>query len=372
MLLSDMEALVRDDLFDPAGNPTMRWQQSDLDRAIDRAITEYSRVYPNIISVDIPTVPYQRTYPYPPPVNPAYPVWWIEKILYPLQVPGSQFSAPAAGPDAQSQVGAGLGIGTYGYAVTLLSQGGETTPSPATFITTTTGNQQVQLADIPIGPLPNSAVQPTVQVLARVIYRTVANGAQLYYLATISDNTTTVYTDTTPDNALEATRTAPAVNTSGMMIYPPIERAFSEFSNLFDTSVALGTSAAGPAFTLQIADTELPPDTMQIIRVHYATRHQLDSQGSSFPDVHRDVIALGAVAYALLAYQVPTNDNFEFQDGELRDRLDDSKIPLAWLARGKQSLTDFRSKLEEIRRGRDYATSARSQWGDIPARWDRT
>jgi hypothetical protein len=372
MLLSDMETLVRDDLFDPLGNPNQRWQTSDIDRAIDKAVEEYSRVYPNIVSVDVATQPYQRTYPYPVPVNANYPVWWIEKLLYPLQVQGSQFAAPAAAPTATAQAGAGLGSGAYQYAVTFLSQGGETTPSPVAVVTTTAGNQQVKLSSIPLGPAPNSAVQPTVQVLARVIYRSQAGGSALYYLATINDNTTTSYTDTAPDSALNTARPAPTVNTSGMMVYPPVERSFAEFSNLFDSSVALGTSATGPAFTLQIADTELPADTSQIIRVHYACKQQLDSSGSTISEVHRDVIALGAVAYALLAYQVPTNDNFAFQDGELRDRLDDSKIPVAWLARGWKSLQDFRAKLEEIKRMRDYATSARSQWGDVPARWDRT
>ena len=30
------------------------------------------------------------------------------------------------------------------------------------------------------------------------------------------------------------------------------------------------------------------------------------------------------------AYQVPTNDNFEFQDGGLRDHVNDTAIPTAW------------------------------------------
>jgi len=67
------------------------------------------------------------------------------------------------------------------------------------------------------------------------------------------------------------------------------------------------------------------------MRVFYATKHQLDNSGSTIPEAHRDIIVNGAVAYAMLAYQVPTNDNFDFQDGALRDRIDDTKIPLAWL-----------------------------------------
>ncbi len=45
MLLSDIETAVRQDLFDPSG-ASERWQQSDIDRAIDKAVDRYSQYYP--------------------------------------------------------------------------------------------------------------------------------------------------------------------------------------------------------------------------------------------------------------------------------------------------------------------------------------
>lgn len=389
MLLSDVETAARQDLFDPLGSSTQRWQTSDIDRAIDKAVDRYSQYYPNVVFMDMPTRPYQRTYPYPQPWNASYPVWWIERILYPLQYYGSYYNPPLAGMSASAVAGAGLGIGVYQYAVTWLSQGGETPPSPLVSVTTSSGDAQVNLAAIPPGPAQTSTPGiATNTVIGRNLYRTVAGGSQLFLLSTIQDNTTTSVIDAAPDSALTGKPLPPAVNTSGVMLWPPFERSFAEYSNIFDSSAALasggnlgaqggvgvGQSNAGsvtPSFTLALSGAELPLDATSIMRIFYATKHQLDASGSTIPEVHRDIIVLGASAYAMEAYQSPTNDNFDFQDGALRDRIDDTKIPAAWLAAAKNKMQQFEARLLEIKQQRDFAASSRAQWGDIPARWPR-
>jgi hypothetical protein len=129
--------------------------------------------------------------------------------------------------------------------------------------------------------------------------------------------------------------------------------------------------AVVPSFTLKMGMAELPQDNTLVMRVWYATKHQLDANGSTIPEIHRDIITLGATAYAMEAYQVPTNDNFHFQDGALRDQVDDTRIPLAWLAATKSRMDQFQARLEEIKQQRDFASSARCHWGDIPARYER-
>jgi hypothetical protein len=389
MLLSDIETAVRADLFDPLGGSSQRWATSDLDRAIDKAVDRYSQYYPNIVYADLSSQPYQRTYPYPVSWNAAYPVWWIERILYPLQAYGSTFAPPSAGMSASPVSGSGLGTGIYQYAVTFLSQGGETPPSPLTQVTTTTGNQKVSLLSIPPGPnttlLPGTA---TNMVIGRNLYRTPVGGSTLYLLATLQDNSTSSYSDTTADATLTSRPQPPAVNTSGVMLWPPFERNFAEYSNLFDSTASLAaggnlgsqgaigtgqgpTGTLAPSFTLTLASVELPQDTQQVLRVFYATKHQLDANGSTIPEVHRDIIVLGAAAYAMEAYQIPTNDNFDFQDGALHDRIDDTKIPLAWLAATKAKQDQFETRLQEVKQQRDFAYGARVHWGEIPTRWPR-
>lgn len=388
MLLTDIETAVRQDLFDPAG-ANQRWATSDLDRAIDKAVERYSEYYPNIAYSDMASEPFQRTYPYPTPWNPAYPIWWIERIIYPLQIYGSGFTPPGSGAILSTQAGSGLSIGTYQYAVTLLSQGGETPPSPISTITTTSGNTRINLTSIPLG-----AAQPTIAgiatntVIGRNIYRTLVGGSTLFLLATIPDNSTTTYLDSAPDSTLNNMPSPPTLNTSGVMYWPPLERSFSEYSNLFDSTAALaaggnlGTmgavgSAAGPTgtqaptFTLLLNSVNLPKDNTLILRVFYATKHQLDTSGSTIPDVHHDVIALGACAYAMEAYQVAQNDNFSWQDGGLRDHIDDSMIPKSWAASAKNKMDQFIARLDEIKRNRDYASSSKVHWGDIPRQWNR-
>lgn len=388
MVLSDIEAIVRQDLFDPVGS-NQRWQNSDIDRAIDKAVDRYSQYYPNIAYADMATQPFQRTYPYPQAWNPNYPVWWIERILFPLQAFGSTFAPPAAGLSATPVAGSGLSVGSYQYAVTFLAPGGETTPSPLSNASTNSGNQQINLSSIPVGSTITSTPGVAVNsIIGRNLYRTQAGGSTLFLLTTLGDNTTTSYSDSTPDSTLSGRVSAPTVNTSGVMFWPPFEREFAEYSNLFDSSMALAAggnqgvqgsvgdppspeSALAQSFTLKLTLAEMPRDNTLVMRVFYATKHQLDSSGSTIPEVHRDIIVSGAVAYAMLAYQVPTNDNFDFQDGALRDRIDDTKIPHSWLSAAQLRLQHFEARLQEIKNQRDFASSSRVHWGDIAYRWVR-
>lgn len=388
MLLSDIEALVRQDLFDPAG-ASQRWANSDIDRGIDKAVERYSQYYPNIAYADLGTQPFQRTYPYPQSWNVAYPVWWIERILYPLQAYGSYFNPPPAGMSAAAVSGSGLGTGTYQYSVTFLSQGGESTPSSVVTVITTGGNQRVSLSSIPLGPpAPATPGVATNAVIGRNLYRSQVGGSQLFLLATLADNTTTTYSDTTADSALAGKPPPPTINTSGVMLWPPFERDFAEYSNIFDSTAALAAGGnlgvqgaiGGPlspagaltqSFTLKLSSAELPQDNTLVMRVFYATKHQLDSSGSTIPEVHRDIIVLGACAFAMEAYQVPTNDNFDFQDGALRDRVDDTNIPASWLAATRAKMQQFEARLQEIKQQRDFASSSRAHWGDIASKYPR-
>lgn len=383
MLLSDIETAVRQDLFDTGAT---RWQTSDIDRAIDKAVDRYTQYYPNINWADMPTEAYQRTYPYPTPANPSYPVLWIERVIVPLQVYGSYFTPPAAGPSAAAG-SVGNVNGTVQYLITFISQGGETTEGPATSITV--ADKQVNLSNIPLGPATTQTPAiATNNVTGRNIYRTQNGGSMFYLLAVLKDNVTTTFVDNLADSALTGQPSPPSVNTSGVMYWPPFERDFSEYSNIWDSAYSLaaggnmgamgavGSSQSGigsvqQAFTLKMGMAELPQDSTLVMRVWYATKHQLDSSGSTIPEIHRDIITLGACAYAMEAYQVPTNDNFEFQDGALRDRIDDSKIPAAWLEATKARMQQFETRLQEIKAQRDFASAARVHWGDIPARYAR-
>ena len=114
----------------------------------------------------------------------------------PLSPPGAPTLALAAGSE--------LGIGLYQYAVTFVTANGETTPGTQAEVTTTSGNQRVQLSSIPIGPTGTTA---------RRIYRSAVGGGQKKLVTTISDNVTTDYLDQVPDGSLGAN--APTLNTSG-------------------------------------------------------------------------------------------------------------------------------------------------------------
>lgn len=88
-----------------------------------------------------------------------------------------------------------MGSGTYYYSVTVGSADQWVSGAVSNTVTVA-ANKSVQLSNIPLGP-PGTP--------ARKIYRTKVNGSTLYYLATISDNSTTTYADTIADGAISVT-----------------------------------------------------------------------------------------------------------------------------------------------------------------------
>ena len=71
--------------------------------------------------------------------------------------------------------------------------------------------EQVNVSSIPVGPT---------GVYERSIYRTKANGSTFYFLTTLTDNTTTSFTDNIPDTDLGAVM--PTTNTTGSYWYGPV------------------------------------------------------------------------------------------------------------------------------------------------------
>lgn len=129
--------------------------------------------------------------------GPRWGVNWYGTALPGLVAPGA--------PTLAVTSGSGLGVGVYIYVVTFTTAKGETTAGTTATATTTTGNQKISLTAIPIGPSP---------VTSRKIYRTAAGGiaSTTELVATIADNTTTAYTDSTADASLGAA--VPVVNTA--------------------------------------------------------------------------------------------------------------------------------------------------------------
>jgi len=91
------------------------------------------------------------------------------------------------------QAGTALEIGTYYYRVTYYNAIGETNASAEITVITTAGNRIVQLNNIP--------TSTDASVIGRKIYRTKVTDSSSYgvVIATLANNTTTTYTDSTPD-----------------------------------------------------------------------------------------------------------------------------------------------------------------------------
>ncbi|MGH2448374.1 MAG: hypothetical protein ACRDFS_07200 [Chloroflexota bacterium] len=124
-------------------------------------------------------------------------------------------------------------------------------------------------------------------------------------------------------------------------------------------------------FEIQLDDGLLPADDGQTIELTLAARHLLDAAGTSVPEWDWDCVFTGAEAHALEAYLVSVNDNFDFVDGQFRDRVDDSKAPPNWRAQAADLMSRFEARLAEIKLRAETRIVATTQWGDKPYRWDR-
>lgn len=355
-------ANIRSDLQDLTAS-TYRWQDSDIARALDRTVAEYSRIAPLLQATQVATGAYRRVYSNPAPVG-----YWTDRIEYPLGYRPKRYRAfteryspqlivPSIANTTITTIhsnSGNLGQGTYSYLLAFTVPGttgalsGELYPFDAatngslcyTAAYTTTPSNSVTLSSIPIPPKdPNSAAT---SYYGRRIYRTKLGNTTFQYLADLPDITTTTYLDNTADTALGAT--AGGVNTTGGIRQVEID----------------------------LPDSYLPADTTGTIEITYTSKHELDSAGTTIPERHWDAIYAGAEFSLLLAYLTTTNDNFDYVDGQFRDRVDDSKAPTAWLKQANLIATRWETRKAEIREEFNALSPTHiTAWGDKPYYWDR-
>lgn len=113
--------------------------------------------------------------------------------------------APTAPTVTLSAAASNVTAGAHRYGVTFVTADGETELGAVSSSVTTIANTHARVAVSAI-PLGGSAVT------ARKLYRTAAGGSTYLLLATLSDNTTTTYTDDIADASLGAE--APSTNTT--------------------------------------------------------------------------------------------------------------------------------------------------------------
>jgi hypothetical protein len=126
----------------------------------------------------------------------------------------STVSSAGACTAALAGLGAGnLSNGAYIYKVTFVTGIGETslgTASNTITVVDKTTNGQVNLTGIPLGGT---------NVTSRKIYRTTVGTTNYFFLATIADNTTTIYTDNIADASLGVDNANDLENSTALKIY---------------------------------------------------------------------------------------------------------------------------------------------------------
>jgi hypothetical protein len=338
--VSEFIGKIRTDLFD-AGQRTgeqPRWLDGDIARALDRANDKYSSVAPYLKQELMFTIPGSRIYPSPEGC------WWIDSVEYPYgqwpkwyqtfqEALSPYIPEPPDGGATATQVSGTTITGSHTWYVAFVAPGGGATiPVPiATLRAPPQAPYAALLTEIPLGPY---------GIIDRGIYRS-PDAAPAQLVAKIGDNSTDLFLDAVPD------------------------------AGLGDVAPTANTTQGIPQFEIQLSNARLPETTTDHIGVRYATKHELDANGCSIPERHWDMLCLGGAMYAIMAYLVPQADNFEYVDGQFRDRVDDTKAPAAWLALGIEMERRFEARLAEIKAEANAGIAAIGSWGDKPLRWDR-
>ena len=344
MTLTDMETQVRQDLNDTDAT-NYRWPTAIVDRCIARAVKEYSFVWPRLQGIVLPVTPGVRAY---------------------AQPASCALAVPAAPLLSALPSGGSLPAGTVYVRVSAAVGSSETGPSvEASIAVVASGSVSVQIAAVAGAQSYN-------------VYAGSSPGAEMWNgLATTTGPGAYTITSLAPVQTNPQGGAATVNNLAPLKLSEPVASVQAwwieevEFPVGFWPALTAPFEEQGGLFVLNVDPSRAPALGSTVMNVIYAAIHQLDVAGSTVLDQDSDVIALGAYAYACLQYGTPAADNFKFQDGELRDMLDDSMVPAAWQKLGGDALARYRQQLEAIRQRRDYQAAAIVQWGDVPRRWDR-
>jgi hypothetical protein len=165
----------------------------------------------------------------------------VDRTSY-LLLGRSETPMRTAAPNPKAPIvtlGRGPGLtGKYSYKVTFETLTGETSGGTQS-LTVNPSNQMVHLSEIPLGPE---------GTLRRNIYRTSAGGPDgtQRFLATLNDNTTTIFDDSLPDSGLG--RNLPVYNGSAARIVLDGEGAMAQ----------IASSAQTPLISSQVSDPKWP------------------------------------------------------------------------------------------------------------------
>jgi hypothetical protein len=344
MTITDMETAVRQDLNDTDAS-SYRWPAAIVDRCIGRAVKEYSFVWPRLQGIVLPVAPGVRAY---------------------AQPASCALAVPAAPLLTALPSGGSLPAGTVYVRVSAAVGSSETAPSAeASVAVAANGSVSVQIAAVAGAQSYNvyAGSSPGAEMWNGL---TAVAGAGAYTLTSLAP------TQGNPQGG------AATVNTLvPLKLSEPVASVQAWWIEEVEFPVGFWPARTAPfeeqggLFVLNVDPSHAPAAGSTVMNVIYAAIHQLDANGSTILDQDSDVIALGAYGYACLQYGTPAADNFKFQDGELRDTLDDSMVPAAWQKLGADALARYRQQLDAIRQRRDYQAAAIVQWGDVPRRWDR-
>jgi hypothetical protein len=172
--------------------------------------------------------------------------------------------------------------------------------------------------------------------------------------------------------------TTAVVTTAGVIDYPlpagawwvdSVEWPLNQWPRRFLHFLQFRDTAGTDTVQLQLPPSSRPDGSTMNLTT--AGVHQLDVSGTTVPERFWDTLYLGAQAFAYDLYLTNVLDNFEFADGMLRDRVDDTKSMAAWQQQASTTVAKYQARLAQIRSEFNAHHATTAHWGDIPRYYDR-
>ena len=125
--------------------------------------------------------------------------------------------------------------------------------------------------------------------------------------------------------------------------------------------------------SVYLVTPDVPAAGVNNLRIRWHSAHAVLEGSTTVPAAWDGKVALGAFAYACLAYSTPAADNFKYDDGATVAGVDDTMIAPEWRARYRLAVGEWQAFLGDLRQRRraEVLAGARVSWSkrQLAARW---
>ena len=166
-------------------------------------------------------------------------------------------------------------------------------------------------------------------------------------------------TETTVNAGASRTQSLPSGTFPGLLDVEGVEYPIDEFPQRW-----VPFRVSPDLASVYLVTPDVPAAGVNNLRIRWQSAHAVLEASTTVPAAWDGKVALGAFAYACLAYSTPASDNFKYDDGATVAGVDDSMIAPEWRARYRLAVEEWKEFLGDLRtrRNAEVLGGARVSW----------